>query len=436
MTAVEIARQGAFYPIDALVVAVLSGALVVTSMVRRHDAHAVAVVVTAVALAAWWCCSAVIHGRPGSFLPLGASILGFLAAFLVVRELDAPTRRAAAIVAASIAAAASCIGLVACAARWYPLAIPSQGLWRLATTITYSDAAGILCAMGLVVALGLDARAVIVRIDIAACLAGLIAAQSRGAVLAVAIAVALVPLAAIRRAAVPLTTGLAAGVVVVATSAGDAAHPGVAVVVACLVAAAAVTPKAIPHVAPRVVTRRVGALIGVACAAVAAVAVVVLRTPIERRVQFASTAQRVAEWRAAFDQWRGSPWIGVGPDALLHVHVDGGTVAHFAHDEYLQVAAGAGIVGVVLLAAAMAAIGASIRRRDQLSACAAAAVVAWAVAGALDFDWHLAALGLIAGWAAGLAGHPSPMRHAHSRRGIAAAVDPEDGDRTVLPSGG
>jgi hypothetical protein len=33
-----------------------------------------------------------------------------------------------------------------------------------------------------------------------------------------------------------------------------------------------------------------------------------------------------------------------------------------------------------------------------------AALLAFAVVGALDFDWHLASLGLVGGWVAGLAG--------------------------------
>jgi O-antigen ligase len=96
----------------------------------------------------------------------------------------------------------------------------------------------------------------------------------------------------------------------------------------------------------------------------------------------------------------------VGPDVVLHVHAKEGSYAYFAHDEYLQIAAGAGLVGELLLLAAAASIIAVVRRRDVLSSCAAGALVAFAVAAAFDFDWHLAALGLIGGWAAGLAAPP------------------------------
>ena len=48
----------------------------------------------------------------------------------------------------------------------------------------------------------------------------------------------------------------------------------------------------------------------------------------------------------------------------------------------------------------------AVRREDIATSCATAALVAFAVAAALDFDWHLAALGLVGGWVAGLAGRP------------------------------
>jgi len=42
-------------------------------------------------------------------------------------------------------------------------------------------------------------------------------------------------------------------------------------------------------------------------------------------------------------------------------------------------------------------------RLNALSSCAVAAVVCWAMGGAFDFGWHLAVVGLVGGWCAGLA---------------------------------
>jgi O-antigen ligase len=98
----------------------------------------------------------------------------------------------------------------------------------------------------------------------------------------------------------------------------------------------------------------------------------------------------------------------VGPDALLRFHAVDGTFAHFAHNEYLQVLADAGAVGALLLLASAGTVVAAVRREDVLTSCATGALVAFAVAGALDFDWHLAALGVVGGWVTGLAGRPRP----------------------------
>ncbi len=49
--------------------------------------------------------------------------------------------------------AVALIGWTGLVWRWYPMAIPTQGLWRLSSTLTYSDAAGMVLAVCLLVAL-------------------------------------------------------------------------------------------------------------------------------------------------------------------------------------------------------------------------------------------------------------------------------------------
>jgi hypothetical protein len=392
-------RQGAFYRPDSFVVLVVAVGLVVIHL-RDLDARSCVVTAACAGCAAWWLVAAVVHGRTGSFLPLGASMLGFLASFLVVRRVGAASRASAGLVLATIGAGAAAIGLAASAMRWYPLAMPSQDLWRLATTLTYSDAAGLLLGVSLLVALGLDPRNLLVRLDVSLCAAGLVATQSRGAVLAVLVGAFLVPWGAIRRARWSLLTGLCGGILIVGTSSGSARQPLVGVAVAALITMGALARPTAKFAPPR--SRHVLLAAGAALA-LAAVAAVALHTPIERRVELASTSDRVAEWHAALDQWGSSFWTGVGPDVILRVHAREGTYAYFAHDEYLQVAAGAGVVGALLLLVTAGSVAAMTRRRDVLSSCAAGALVAFAVAAAFDFDWHLAALGLVGGWAAGLA---------------------------------
>ena len=67
-------------------------------------------------------------------------------------------------------------------------------------------------------------------------------------------------------------------------------------------------------------------------------------------------AIRTGPWsgRPRSHQWATAPIVGVGPDRLLQFHASDGTFAHFVHNEFLQIAADGGIVGVVLLGACSA----------------------------------------------------------------------------------
>jgi O-antigen ligase len=93
----------------------------------------------------------------------------------------------------------------------------------------------------------------------------------------------------------------------------------------------------------------------------------------------------------------------VGPDQPLIFRAAGGSLAHFVHNEYLQIAADSGLVGLALLGFAALAVLRTIRRNDVLTSSAAAACMCLAIAGGLDFDWHLPVVGLLGGWCTGLA---------------------------------
>ena len=408
LTATEIIRQGAFYPADAFTVTVVSLGLILGALLTGIDRRAVWVMLAVGTCTLWWLFSAVYHGPATTFFPLGASMVGFLAAFLVVRGLDQVQRLGAAVILATIGAAASAIGLVASVMRWYPLAMPAQNLWRLSTTLTYSDAAGMLLGMALLIAVALDQRRWFARVDVALCMAGLVATQSRGAALGVLVGGAIMPLAAARHALRPILAGLGGGLLVVGTSSGPTHQPVVGMALGVIVVVGGVVPSSLrrPRLRLSRITRRQALIVAIGGLVVAGFALAALHTPIQRRVELASTGDRITEWHAAFDQWRSSPGIGVGPDLLLTFHAVDGTYAHYAHNEYLQILADAGAVGGLLLLVAIGTVVIAIRREDTISSCAAASLVVFAVTGALDFDWHLAALGLVGGWAAGLASPP------------------------------
>ena len=200
-----------------------------------------------------------------------------------------------------------------------------------------------------------------------------------------------------------MVAGIAGGLIVVGTSSGPARQPLAGIALGVVIVVAGVIG---PPLRFRRLTRRQIFMAAVGTVLIAGFAAAAVHTPIERRVQLGSTSDRITIWHAAFDQWRSSPWIGVGPDVVLTFHAKDGNYDYFAHNEYLQVLADAGVVGDLLLLAAVGTVAVAIRREDTLSSCAAAALMAFAVAGAFDFDWHLSALGLVGGWVAGLAGWP------------------------------
>jgi hypothetical protein len=125
----------------------------------------------------------------------------------------------------------------------------------------------------------------------------------------------------------------------------------------------------------------------------------------------------------------------VGPDRPLIFHAADGTLAHFVHNEYLQIAADSGMVGLALLGLAALAVMRTIRRVDVVSSCAAAAFVCWAVAGGLDFDWHLPVVGLLGGWCAGLAARREHIHEEPVGRRALRGQHGRDGDRRPVDAG-
>jgi hypothetical protein len=416
VTAEAIVRQGAFYRTDAVVVAVVAAGLVVAGLAAGVERRHLTVIVPVVALALWWLAGAARHDSLPSFLPLGASMLGFGAGFVATAGLDAGHRRAAAAVVLGFGAASAAVGLVAEAFRLYPVAARAQDLWRVSTTLTYANAGGLLLAMALLLGLGLDQRNRWVRLGVFLCLAGLAATQSRGAVLACVVALTLVPLSQLRAAGVALVTGVLVGLVAIATSSGDGVRPEV-VVAAGLGCGVVVLPGLLSS--PRLSRRRqVGLRVALVALSAAALAVGAVLAAEHGHLSRRLTQDRTPEWSAAVEQWLSSPILGVGPDKPLVLDPLTDTTVDFAHQEYLQVLAGTGVVGAALLGAVGAGLVLALRRRDALCCGAVGAVVAFGLAGAFDYVWHLPSLGLVAGWAAGIAAVRTPSPTAPSPNSV------------------
>jgi len=403
LTTAAILNEGAFHTADAAVVGTVSCVLIALQLPVRSD-RAVRLVMAAIgALTLWWLIAAAIHGTGGNFLPLGASMVGFLGAFLIIGNLDFPKREAMTRALVAIGASVAILGLVALALRWYPLAIKSDSTWRLSSTLTYYNAAGILVAMVLLLALSLDPALWRTRVAIYICAVGLLATQSRGAILALIIGLVFVPREQLRKCLLPLLSALLAGLLVVIVSHNDRLHPLllVPIAVGALISARAYRSR---QMATETRSRRV-VLISLLVAGAAVVAVWFSLHPELTRVNALDNGDRIAIWVSALHQWWSSPYIGVGADRLLQVRyfVADGTRAAFAHNEYLQVLADGGVIGAALLVTAGASIARSVHRANLLTSCAIGALVAFAVAGVFDFVWHLPALGLVGGCVAGLA---------------------------------
>jgi O-antigen ligase len=414
-------REGGFWPADAFLVAVVSVVVLGVAMVLHPpDRRSMFLVGSVVTLALWWLVRSISVETAKSFLPLGASILGFGAAFVAVRPLRGQLRDLGGLGVGCLGAAGSLIGFAGLVWRWYPIAMPAQSLWRLSTTLTYSDAAGLVLAMCLLVAMGVTSYPPLTRVTVCLCAGGLLATQSRGAYVAFACACLLVPWRRYLDLAIPLAAGIALGAAAIVSSPEATPVPWLAavVVITCAISAFASSDIRSYRLPPRARVAVVGVLLVLVVATAAGA-----HHEIGLRALAPSDQDRGSEWSAALDQWRSAPLLGVGPDRLLTFHASDGTFAHFAHNEYLQIAADAGFIGVVLLGAAAASAARAVRRVDVLSSCAVSALVCFAVGGAFDFDWHLSFVGLLGGWCAGLAARrggvaspPTRTEEAPSRR--------------------
>jgi O-antigen ligase len=395
-------RKGAFFAPDNLL---LPGMLVVLAALFHARAGVTerdrAVIRAVVAFAAWWAIAAFGWGEVDLARPLLGSVLAFGAVFSLGRAMPAAWRGIVQVWLVGAGAVFALVGLIGLALRHEPLAMQAQDLWRLAGTATYANAAGLLLAA--VLAVALDRRsdapdwwnAAIVLL-----LCGLLATVSRGAVLGVVLGLAMLGPARIRASGRALVLGGGAGVVWVARAGiTDTQVPLLLATLGLASVAAAMTTTPEMRGAARAGRRRLRRpilIIGSAAAIVLALVVGSgLSTTMARRVSADGVIERREEWRAALGQLADHPILGIGPETAVETAGEI-PIGRFVHNEYLQVAADAGLVGLALLGALLLAIRRVTRR--HLGAGASAALAILAVGGFLDFSWHLPVVGALAGW--------------------------------------
>jgi O-antigen ligase len=344
------------------------------------------------AFSAWWIVASIAWGVPSRAPLLVGTAVGFGAALVIGRSFDAVQRLAIHRNVVALGGVMAAVGLAGVVLRAYPFAMPHDGLWRVAGTLTYANAAGLLLALTLPLAVVLEGvHPATRRVAIFLILCGLLATMSRGAIFALVVVIPMLPRRCLREAAWPAFLAVCGAVACVATSSGGHAQPLVAVL---LVALAVVAARGAPALRSR--TSAALLLLGVAAAALLA-----LHPSAASRLSANTVDIRTSEWSAAYRVTSAHPVIGGGPEKNLVLN-HGGSFAYFAHNEYLQIAAGGGLVALALLGLIAVAIIRVADRHTWQAEAATAALLVFAVGGVFDFTWHAPALGIVAGWIAAL----------------------------------
>jgi hypothetical protein len=313
-------------------------------------------------------------------------------------------------------------GWLGLALRIQPWALEDGPLWRASTTLTYANAAAGLLAPLALLALGRLARrptSVSGAVCASLILVSLGATVSRGG--AVALAAGLVYLGA-RVGWAPLVRAIG-GAVLGAAVALAALVPSVptdrpaqsALALGGLVAGLAISiawAKRTPGTGSVRPMWAGGLVVALALGGVASAGAL---GAIVQAGRFKPTsADRVEEARAALRVGVDHPVLGAGPGRASFAwrQADGTFLAaRYAHNEYLQVFAELGIVGLAALLALALSVVHSIRRATgahladagRAGAGAVAGLLAFGVHSGMDFLWHVPAIPLVAAALVGLA---------------------------------
>jgi hypothetical protein len=368
-------------------------------------------VIPGLALAGWAVLDAALLGVPvAGGIRLASLLLGVLAVLLICRRLSVEDRElllAGVLVAGVLVAMAGWLGVAVRITAW---AWEGDGIWRASSTLTYPNAAAaVLVPLAVLVVARLVEvpKSMLLVVVAVVLLTGVGATLSRAAAL-----------------------GLAVGLVVLvwlrgpARIARAAAGPGVG----ALVAVAGLLPSMPAAQPPRPMLAVVGLGAGIAVAAVLArpprwrsvrvlVAALLLAAPAalilaggaaggpvdavaQARITLASP-DRTGALRAAVQVAAAHPVTGTGAGlAELRGKGPDGVTRYFryAHNEYVQIAAELGLVGLSFLAILLVALGrllwsaGATCRLPGAWAGVVAGAAAFAVHSGFDFVWHLPAV--------------------------------------------
>jgi O-antigen ligase len=416
--------QGAFYPRGQAFLGILLLVAGAAALAIRPLRPAPLVrTLPVAALAGWPTLSGLLHGQPTAGLRVSLLVLAVACTIACARRLGGSAR----LLLDGLLALGGLLALLG----WYgvlrhhpPLAIEGQGLYRAASTLSYPNAAGDLLAMLTVLGIALAIERPSERryqprgALLAVLLTGLAATLSRGAMLALAAGLLVVLLAlGFRRVlgvlAYPLV-GAALGTagVLPAAPAGSTPHPALAIVGLLLAAVVGSLGRGADSTGRWLLLPYGGLTAG-------CIAGALLRpwAGIGSARFNLDSPDRWAAWRAAWQVFRAHPLFGAGPrrGPLSWHPTSGGTqIFGYAHNEYLQVLAQFGLLGLGLLFAGLLVLAALLRGAvgpgRVIPAAAAAAIAIMLVSSALDFTGHFPALVLTAAAVAGCAVPDRPAR--------------------------
>jgi O-Antigen ligase len=407
--------QGAYYASVQRYVGVLVAAAAVLALAvwppTRSDAR-LPPVVPAVALAVWAGLDAALRGVPAASVGLALLLVGVVAVLLVCRRLGQEDREVLRIGVTGIGLVVALAGWLGVAGRVGSWAFQAQGVWRASSTLSYPNAtAALLVPVALLVLARLVEvpRSLPLVVAATGLLAGLTATASRAGALALAVGLIVLaglrgPRATVRAAAGPCAGALLALVCLLPSmSAASPPRPALALIGLCAgltLAAVVARLQRWTAVALLLAGALAGGLALVAVGGRGAGDADAVRAVAEARVNLASP-DRGGALRAAVRVIAEHPLTGAGPghaDLRWKEPESGIHFFAYAHDEYAQIAAELGLVGLALLAVLLVAIARALWSAratgpsDAAWAGVVAATAAFAVHSGFDFVWHLPAV--------------------------------------------
>jgi O-Antigen ligase len=389
---VAILRKGAFFRPDIVVSPALVLALAVsTPQVRIWCRDNLAAVGAGLLATGWWIGDAMLSHHSVDSWRLPSAWLCMAAGYGCARVLPPAARRVAAVGVAVAGAMLAVSGLVLVGVRATLWTLPDERSLRFSGPFTYPSAVGLFLVIALMAGTVQPRVVRGVAFTRAVTVLGIVATDSRGAVVGLAVALCFRD---IRR---EIGTSVVAAIIgAPLLLLGQRAHSDHVLVFAAVVLAIGLT------LVPDGVLRRV-----VRFAAIPAVVIVgwLLATQHHAVSGFdASWTERGDILRGALNLFGAHPLLGAGPDPTFAAHTLTGQAgtAYFTHNEPVEILISVGIIGTVVLAGCAVIVARALApRRDEL---AVPTLVTVAAAGVVDFVWHFPALGLAAGLVAGAAG--------------------------------